>query len=727
MNVRACFLVAALLAVSAPLAEGRDRRPLREARSENGRYRLRIDAGRGEYRRCRATLFEQVAEQKRDRRVWRARLVSQVAPRHALIRNDGRFVVTLDEFRRGGAAHALVIYDERGKLLREFDLRELLHGDDWKHVTVERKSIEWLLEATFVFAESPPQFVIKLKWGREIRIDLETLEIVGKRATASRPTGETEAVATTQPQTREADDAIPPEILALLQTATSAPVEGIDGAVASAEQIVRQALLELHRLATSAGVEVEGLASAAAMAAASIARDTPSTAPSETEQDQPATAGNSATTGVPVPAADPANPVDYVAWMQEQTLTDGPSAVPYYQAAIDRSVEWEGDYEFLFDRPVDLLSAAMEGDPDALASPEIIEWLAANQDALDHFRAATDFEFRGWPMETADGTVIGFLLPHLSKTRLLAKAAVIEARQLEVAGDIDAAMDCYLDVMAAGAHAGQGPTLIENLVGVAMQTLASDKALDSFARLEDDEMDYVGLAEAMVDSYRPTRPIEETFQFERVMILDIVQRGYEWNPESESYRVSEDGLEQFSNSLGVTAGVGGGPGEMALGFVLGNVGFEGMNEQINTHYDALTDAARMPYQQGREAFRDLDETIRDPSFSMRNPLLSMLLPSLSRATHLAARSESSRRATLLVTHLKAYRQQYGTYPDSLDVFGDAEMAVDPFTDQSFAYSRDGDDFMLYSLGGNGVDDGGVDDRRGDTNDLLFWPRPPKDD
>ena len=45
----------------------------------------------------------------------------------------------------------------------------------------------------------------------------------------------------------------------------------------------------------------------------------------------------------------------------------------------------------------------------------------------------------------------------------------------------------------------------------------------------------------------------------------------------------------------------------------------------------------------------------------------------------------------------------------------------------FVYHADGEDFTLYSLGGNGVDDGGIHDRSGDTNDVLFWPRPPKDD
>jgi hypothetical protein len=714
MRNRAHLLVVMVLGLAVAEAEGRGSRPLREARSQNGRYHLRIDAGRGEQRRCRAALFERAPAQARERQVWRARLRNEVAPCRALIRDDGCFVVTLDEFRRGGAAHALVIYDERGKLLREFDLRELLQGDDWKHVTVAQRAIDWLSEAEFAFADSPPQFVIALKWGHELRIDLEQIELVGSQATNLEPGGHGAAPLTTRPGSGAADDAIPPEVLALLTAANSSAG---DQAPAATGEIVQRALLELHRLATLAGVEVEGLPQAAARAAAALPPDGSESAAGGPDHDGVATAGNSATTAVPVPAPDPANPVDYVAWMQEQTRTEGPSAVPYYQAAIDAVVEWQGDPE--------LFGAALDGDPDALASPEISAWLAANRDALDQFRAATDLEFRGMPLDTADGTVIGFLLPHLSKSRLLAKAAVLEARQLEAAGDVDAAMGCYLDVLAAGAHAGQGPTLIENLVGIAVQAMGSDRTLDAFARLADDEVDYAVLAEALVERYRPTRPIEETFQFERVMILDVIQRAYDWNPDTGHYRVSETGVEQFTNSVAV-AGAAGTSSELMFGFVLGNIGFENMTKEVNDYYDAMTDAAQMPYQEGRAAFRDMEAAIADPGFHVRNPFLATLMPAFGRAVHLAARSESNRRATLLVTQLKAYRQRYGVYPDSLDVFGDAEATIDPFTDQRFAYRRAADDFVLYSLGGNGLDDGGVHDRRGDTNDLLYWPRPPKD-
>jgi len=214
-------------------------RPLKSAQSANERFYLRLRPGRAGQstasRGCSAALFERRGKESRGRRVWTERLVNEVAPVHVQIRDDGRFLVTLDEFRRCGGAHALVIYDDHGNLLREFDLRELLRGDDWKHVKLERRAIEWLTDATFTFVNEPPQFVVKLKWGREIRIDLEKREIV-------------------RPAKEDKPGEIPPEILALLNQPTSAPC-GSQPAPASQEEIAR-ALAEMIKLAQSAGIEL---------------------------------------------------------------------------------------------------------------------------------------------------------------------------------------------------------------------------------------------------------------------------------------------------------------------------------------------------------------------------------------------------------------------------------------------------------------------------------------
>jgi hypothetical protein len=55
--------------------------------------------------------------------------------------------------------------------------------------------------------------------------------------------------------------------------------------------------------------------------------------------------------------------------------------------------------------------------------------------------------------------------------------------------------------------------------------------------------------------------------------------------------------------------------------------------------------------------------------------------------------------------------------------------MDPFSDEPIGYKKTGDDFVLYSVGLNMVDDGGVmgKDLSGksknwlDNGDTIFWP------
>jgi len=123
--------------------------------------------------------------------------------------------------------------------------------------------------------------------------------------------------------------------------------------------------------------------------------------------------------------------------------------------------------------------------------------------------------------------------------------------------------------------------------------------------------------------------------------------------------------------------------------------------------------------------RALDESVSSGEAN-RNPLMRTMMPALGRYYALHTRAETNRRASVLATNIMAYRQQHGDYPDSLDAFGDRDFIIDPFTDQRFVYRRDGDSFTLYSLGPNGVDDGGVHDRRMRDNDVRYWPRPEED-
>ena len=729
-----------VLGVAAAEAVAQDRRPLREVRSENGRFVLRVQPGREgqkDTRGCRATLYERSRERRRDAKRWTSKLVNEVAPSLAHIRNDGQFVVTLDEFRCAGAAHAVVIYDAKGKRVKEFRLTELLRGEDWKHVRVRKRAVLWLPGARFEFVDEPEQFVITLKWKRQIRIDLKKLVVTDERAA----------------ERDEQVGEIPPEILALLGAA-----EDEQDLVAELQQILAQARASGEELSPEAQERMRAIMAqlgaadvpesgklpqevleqlkelglspeASGASGAESPGETAEAKPGEAEGAPPAgagetieaapgqatdlfagAAGNSAETGVPVPVPNPADPVDYVAWVNEMAVVDGPSATPMLQAAMDKFAPFEADEA--------LYGAALDGDPAALNSPEIAAWLEANQDAIQQFRDATQYEHRGFPMHSEGGDLIGILLPHLGRMRDLTRATIMEARRAELDGRPDEALDRYLDTFVSGAQASQGPTIIESLVGNAIQAYSAGALLDSFVGPAADQIDYVQLAGRIEDSYPPLRPAAESFQGERAFMMDVLQRMYTFDPETKTYSVGQKGIEYY-NSFEFSDG-----DRPDASFVdeLNAIGFAGALEQANRHYDAMTEAFQSPYREGAQVMRALDESVSSGEAN-RNPLMRTMMPALGRYYALHTRAETNRRASVLATNIMAYRQQHGDYPDSLDAFGDREFVVDPFTDQRFVYRRDGDSFTLYSLGPNGVDDGGVHDRRMRDNDVRYWPRP----
>lgn len=732
-----------VLGVAAAEAVAQDRRPLREVRSENGRFVLRVQPGREgqkDTRGCRATLYERSRERRRDAKRWTSKLVNEVAPSLAHIRNDGQFVVTLDEFRCAGAAHAVVIYDAKGKRVKEFRLTELLRGEDWKHVRVRKRAVLWLPGARFEFVDEPEQFVITLKWKRQIRIDLKKLVVTDERAA----------------ERDEQVGEIPPEILALLGAA-----EDEQDLVAELQQILAQARASGEELSPEAQERMRAIMAqlgaadvpesgklpqevleqlkelglspeASGASGAESPGETAEAKPGEAEGAPPAgagetieaapgqatdlfagAAGNSAETGVPVPVPNPADPVDYVAWVNEMAVVDGPSATPMLQAAMDKFAPFEADEA--------LYGAALDGDPAALNSPEIAAWLEANQDAIQQFRDATQYEHRGFPMHSEGGDLIGILLPHLGRMRDLTRATIMEARRAELDGRPDEALDRYLDTFVSGAQASQGPTIIESLVGNAIQAYSAGALLDSFVGPAADQIDYVQLAGRIEDSYPPLRPAAESFQGERAFMMDVLQRMYTFDPETKTYSVGQKGIEYY-NSFEFSDG-----DRPDASFVdeLNAIGFAGALEQANRHYDAMTEAFQSPYREGAQVMRALDESVSSGEAN-RNPLMRTMMPALGRYYALHTRAETNRRASVLATNIMAYRQQHGDYPDSLDAFGDRDFIIDPFTDQRFVYRRDGDSFTLYSLGPNGVDDGGVHDRRMRDNDVRYWPRPEED-
>jgi hypothetical protein len=691
---RYVWLLAALTVAPLRSTAADETRPLREARSESGKYVLRIEAGRPGRagQPCEATLYSQAERGAAKRRVWQHQFVNDTAPVRALVRDDGRYVVTLDEYRRGGARHALVIYGAEGELLRHFLLPDLLDKSDWAHVTTSRHQVSWLDGARGAFDDAAEQFVITLKWERKIRIDLRRLRVV-------------RAGETTDAELAAIPAAILNELLA--------------HASAETERTPAQRLAELAQMTPEERAQADAIAAqlAAERRDAETTTQQETTMPSATSEAEtaaragaverwPESVGHSA---IQIPPPDAASKVDYVNWLNQLGQVEGPDANTVYEAAIAALIPWTGDDE--------LLRAAEYGDPAALHAPEVDAWLAANATALTQFGAATQFDAKGWKRYSEDGSMIGVVLPELSNLRQLGKLSLLAGRRAAAAGRPDEAAQRYLDVLAAGTHLHGGLTLIEQLVGTAMQARGAEALLDLQADPSAAALDSAALAAESVAAARPARPLTDALQVERAMFMDTVQRSWDYDTGTGQYTLN---LEQASKHLSFVQGVE--PGQVAgLAAQMAAAGYESTVAEGNLYYDALSDALRRPYLEAVGQLQQI-ETILGESRSA-SPFLRALMPSMARCLFIQTRGAATQRAALLVANLRAYQQEHGTYPESLAALGGTGLTTDPFSATPFVYRRVGGDFALYSVGANGTDDAGLHDPKAETNDLVFWPRP----
>ncbi len=679
----------ALLALASVIvAAPQEPRPPREVRSTDHRFTLRLEPGqpgRGG-QPCRAALFEQPEPSASRRRVWDRVLVNDAAPALAFVRDDGRYVVTLDEYRRGGARHALVIYGAEGELLRHFLLPDLLTKADWPHVRTGRREIRWLDDARCTFEERD-RFVIALKWGRRLAVNLATLRVER----------EGESIAA---ELSAVPAAILNELLAHANT------EG--------ERTVADRLAELGQLSPAERAQAEQIAAqlGAAAAVRTPLADDPAAAQTEPHDATPTPEVAPAVqpyTTIPVPPPNAADKTDYVGWFNELGRVDESSdADPLYEVARAALVPWAGDEE--------LFRAAEAGDPAALQAPEIAAWLAANAGALEKFELASAAGAKGWQRTSSDGSLTGLLMPELGSLRQLAKLEVLEGRRLAATGEPAAAVDRFLAAFDAGEHLRQGPTLIEQLVGLAMQTRSAEALLDVQAGGLG-PFDYPTFATTVAAAAGGGRPLVDVLQTERAAFLDVTQRSWDYDQDTGQYVLN---AEQAAYQLGLIHGVDSTQVE-ALVAQTAAAGYESTLSEGNLFYDSVADALAQPFPAAMQRLAALEAVLS--SSQTASPLLRGMATSMQRCLAVQARGEAVTRAAGLVARLREHAAETGAYPDTLDALDDAELSGDPHTGLPFAYRRSGDDFVLYSVGRNGTDDGGLHDPKGETNDLVFWPRP----
>jgi len=124
-------------------------------------------------------------------------------------------------------------------------------------------------------------------------------------------------------------------------------------------------------------------------------------------------------------------------------------------------------------------------------------------------------------------------------------------------------------------------------------------------------------------------------------------------------------------------------------------------------YADLETMVALPYYQTRDLWKPHNDRLEGlPWYAVVSKLA---IPGMDAACMKVATFDALARATRAGLACRIHKGRTGQYPESLEALVPGlldEVPIDPFTGKSFVYRRDGEGFIVYSLGSNRKDDGG---------------------
>ncbi len=361
--------------------------------------------------------------------------------------------------------------------------------------------------------------------------------------------------------------------------------------------------------------------------------------------------------------------------------------------------------------------------------PEVAAWLDASQKPLEAILDAARRPRYFSPLVPPEGsTLLDALMPTEQKSRAAARLLMAHAMLELHRGDVERAFELTLACHRLARLVSEHPTLIGSLIAIALEAIATqgDAAiiLDSSFTAEQ-----ATAFRQQIQALPSLRRMSDVFdRGERLVGLDSI------------VGMSQGRVEGTKPSAARALQLGLDPNPML--------------RLQNEVYDEIKAAFSLPdYADRIRTLDDLAQKLDKAAQWNRHRIAKMSLAKLfgSKATfsqeigHLlialttptfvqAAISENRNVAQLLLTDigysLAIARGETGEFPESLEALVPDQIdavPLDPFTDDPLKYLRTDGGFLLYSVGPNGIDDGGLMDGRVSADDIAFGDTPDADE
>ena len=365
----------------------------------------------------------------------------------------------------------------------------------------------------------------------------------------------------------------------------------------------------------------------------------------------------------------------------------------------------------------DLHRASLDSSSNALKS-EIQHFINTNGETIELLTKGGHCDEAEWGY-TLTSPMTGALLPNLSSSRNLGKLLSIGAIQAHASGRDDEALKLLIALQRLGDHRSvEPPVLVGHLVAMSITALTCVA------------VEYVGHTLIVKSDFDAVPKNGSTRRQVQRLIEALLDESALNSSRSSALASERASLIEEMDRLGKGLAVGWYPTfPPPISWLVRPLLIEHSRQVAGIMTEIKLAADMDTYPQERENSPDL-EVFFETGANWVMPAY-ILIPSLGRAIYLDFRLRAERRMTVLSLAIRLFELDNGTRPESLDALVPDYLGAvprDPFAEgvTPIQYVPNAEPPVLYSIGMDGVDDGGRFELRGDGSvdrdkaDLVFF-------
>jgi len=370
--------------------------------------------------------------------------------------------------------------------------------------------------------------------------------------------------------------------------------------------------------------------------------------------------------------------------------------------------------------------------------PETAQWLQEHKGTIDKLMQASNMDKCCFPIN-ADIVSIRDTMDRLAPMRKLAYLLISAANNDIAEGRVDAALEKYLSLIKMTDHLQQQSTLIDLLVGMAIEGLVT-KQFNRFVVTGDATEAHLSVIEKALAGIKHdwASDLPRILECEKLLAKNMIcNLAYEINPNGQ-VRLGRDPtaamraefpeesppLTYWQRKLTKASAL--------LGWFFLPASPQKAGKIIDDCYEGLYAMAEPNFDWQKEPEKSKGFSLTSAKFNFRfmvEILVSLMEPAYYRIHDTYLRLYADKRCSQIIIALRRYKNKYDRWPESLDDVKDlipAEIFVDPINNDCFVYKLTEENFTLYSKGKNNIDEGGEYEfgrpEESELDDRLLWPK-----